>query len=133
MTENTKGEKKTRETMSRRQTHTPASAFMSGNTGSPQMSTAALHAEWLQHAGVINSTINLLYAAFFHARSTIKNSEQQKNLKNAPKQPSSGCIGKVLVELAAALPATALGGHSPSVSKRPISALTAAITVYRAF
>lgn len=49
--------------------HMPASAFMCGNAGSPQMSTAALHAELLQHIGMINSTINLSYAAFFHAHS----------------------------------------------------------------
>lgn len=85
------------------------------------MSTAALHAELLQHAGVINSTINLLYAAFFHAHSTTKSLEIKKqtkkpNLQKKKKpqpQPSSGCVGKVLVEPAAALPATALGTAQP--------------------
>lgn len=68
--------------MSCRQVHTPASAFMYRNAGNPQISTAALHAKLLQHAGVINSTTNLLYAAFFHVYSAIKNSEQKKPLQN---------------------------------------------------
>lgn len=80
--------------MSRRQTRTPASAFMYGNAGSPQMSTAALHAELLQRAGVINSTINLLYAAFFRARSTIKNSEQQKTCRTPPNNAAVGALGR---------------------------------------
>ena len=103
--------------MSCRQTHTPASAFMYGNAGSPQMFTAALHAELLQHAGAINSTINLLYAAFFHVHSTIKNSEQKKNPCKIKNQPSSGCVGKVSVELAAALPATAPGTAQPECER----------------
>lgn len=74
------------EMMSCRQMHTPASAFMYGNTRSLQMSTAALHAELLQHAGVINSTINVLYAAFFHAHTTIQNSEEEKKGQKPPQK-----------------------------------------------
>jgi len=77
-----------------------------------------LHVELLQHAGVINSTINLLYAAVFHAQATIKKSEQKEPCKTPPDQPSSGCIGKVLVELAAAPPATAPGMAQPERERK---------------
>lgn len=58
--------------------------------------------------------------------------QSKKNPCKIKKQPSSGCIGKVLVELAAALPVTALGMAQPECEQRRVSELTAAIIIYRA-